>query len=244
MYIIFKPIEAQLTHDTDTLGKMDPYLKIEVAGQTYQTVTHKNGGKAPKWNDSFTFAIQGEGSVKVSVWDKDSIGSDDLIGDATLNLFQLGSIGNQVEWFDIFHKGEVAGKVAAQVTRVQVGAGPQVIVRPIRAELAHDNDFIGKMDTFVELLVNGQEFQTAICKKGGKTPVWNDSLILPLTGDGAARLVVWDKDDDKNDLVGEASLNLYQLAQQGPQQVHDLQFKGKSAGKIFLQVTPIGPKSF
>jgi Ca2+-dependent lipid-binding protein len=240
MHVIFKPLEAQLTRDIDAIGKMDPYIKIEVNNQIYKTDVCHNGGKNPKWDDSFSFPLGGDGSVKVSVWEKDTFSKDDLIGDATLNVFQLGSLGNQVEWFDIFYNGTVAGKVAAQVTRIQPGSGPHLVIRPIRAELTRDNDLFGKMDTFVELLVNGQEYHTAIAQKGGKTPAWNDSLVVPLNGDGAVRLIVWDKDDSHNDLVGEANLNLYQLAQQGPQQVIELLFKGKSAGKVFLQITPVG----
>lgn len=240
MFVTFRPIEAQLTHDTDTFGKMDPYLRVIVGGQTFQTDVCKGGSKNPKWDDSFDFPMSGNGSIQVSVWDKDAGSADDLIGDATLNLYQLGSVPNQIEWFDIFHNGSIAGKVAVQINRTQVGAGPQVIIRPVRAELSRDNDTFGKMDTFVELLVEGKEYQTSICYKGGKTPFWNDSIILPMTGDGAIRLVVWDKDDSQNDLVGDANLNLYQLAQQGPQQVYELMHKGKSAGRIFLQVTATG----
>lgn len=244
MYVIFKPVEAQLTHDTDPTGKMDPYFKIEVNGQVFISDVCKEGGKNPKWDDTFSFPLGGDGSIKVSLWDKDNISSDDLIGDSVLNLFQLGSLVNAVEWFDIYYKGEVAGKIAAQVTRVQPNSGPHVIIRPVRGELIRDNDTFGKMDVFVEILSNGQEHQSSVCYKGGKTPVWNDSLVLPLNGDGAIRVVLYDKDGSKNDLIGDANSNLYQLLQQSQQMggmvAVEIAYKGKSAGKVFFQVTSYG----
>ena len=240
MYVTFKPLEATLSRSTDTFGKMCVYMRVVVGGQTYQTDVCKKCGQTPKFDDSFVWPLMGDGSVNVSLWDQDQGSADDLIGDAILNLYQLGSVPNQTEQFDIFFKGEKAGRVSVQVSRMQVGAGPQIGIRPVRAELSRDTDTFGKMDTFVELLVEGHEYHTSICFKGGKTPMWNDTLLLPLTGDGVGRLVVWDKDNADNELVGEACVNLYQLAQQGHQQVLELMYNGKSAGRLFLQVNTIG----
>ena len=244
MHIVLKPSKAELTHDTDAGDKMDPYVKIFVNGNTYQTDVSHKGGKAPHWNDSFDFSVTGDGNVQLSIWDKDTFSADDLIGDAVLNLFQLAQNGNLNNWHDVFFDGSVAGKIWIDITVIQPGQGPQILLRPIRAELTHDTDLIGKMDPFLQLNFNGKELMTGVCYKGGKTPVWNDSFALPLVGDGALRLSVWEKDSNNNDFIGDANLNLFSLAQGGPSQAIEIHHKGKKAGIVWLQITPIGPQKY
>jgi len=43
-------VEAKLSRDTEIFSKMDPYCVIDYNGNKYKTVTHKSGGKFPKWN--------------------------------------------------------------------------------------------------------------------------------------------------------------------------------------------------
>ena len=42
-------LEAHLTHDTATLGKMDPYVKMAYREQEWKSKVCENGGKHPKW---------------------------------------------------------------------------------------------------------------------------------------------------------------------------------------------------
>ncbi len=42
-------IEAKLTHDTD-IGKMDPFCKIYLREDFYQTDVKHKAGKHPVWN--------------------------------------------------------------------------------------------------------------------------------------------------------------------------------------------------
>lgn len=48
--LTMKFIEGKLTHDTEVLGKMSPYLTITFKGQKYKTPIHHEGGKKPIWN--------------------------------------------------------------------------------------------------------------------------------------------------------------------------------------------------
>jgi Ca2+-dependent lipid-binding protein len=43
-------VQAQLTRNTETFGKMDPYVKIETRMQKFKTNTINGGGKTPKWS--------------------------------------------------------------------------------------------------------------------------------------------------------------------------------------------------
>ena len=42
-------LEAHLTHDTETFGKMDPYVKFFSREQEWRSATNEDGGKKPKW---------------------------------------------------------------------------------------------------------------------------------------------------------------------------------------------------
>ena len=43
-------VEADLTRDTELIGKMDPCCILKFKGQKLKTATHKSGGKKPRWN--------------------------------------------------------------------------------------------------------------------------------------------------------------------------------------------------
>ena len=115
------------------------------------------------------------------------------------------------------------------------------MVKPIKVDLVHDTKFIGKMNPFCQIIVNGKEYTSAVNKKGSKTPEWTDTFAIPLSGNGAVRLVVWQKShDDKNELVGDTTLNLFEIQKAGINQEHGIFYKGKNAGTVYLNVTQSG----
>ena len=48
--LIVKVIEARLTHNTEIINKMDPYVFIKHRGQESRTSVRKKAGKHPIWN--------------------------------------------------------------------------------------------------------------------------------------------------------------------------------------------------
>jgi hypothetical protein len=46
-------IQAKLTRDTETFGKMDPYVIISTRQQRVRTKTANNAGKTPAWPGEF-----------------------------------------------------------------------------------------------------------------------------------------------------------------------------------------------
>jgi hypothetical protein len=46
------PLTAKLFRDTETFGKMDPYVQIKIGDMKLKTKTHDSGGKAPRWSDT------------------------------------------------------------------------------------------------------------------------------------------------------------------------------------------------
>lgn len=84
------PIGAKLKRDTDFFSKMDPYLKVTVGGETFKTKVHKNGGKNPIWQNSFSFNLMGRADmVHITCFDKDVFTNDDFIGETSIPIQQL-----------------------------------------------------------------------------------------------------------------------------------------------------------
>ena len=104
-------IEARLTRDTETFGKMDPYVKIVTRQQQFRTKTKDSAGKTPVWNETFNIDVKYVGDdITLQVYDAD-VGADDIIGEVTFKLSAL-CIGNGMdEWFAIAYRGKAAGQV-------------------------------------------------------------------------------------------------------------------------------------
>lgn len=50
-------VTAKGLKNVETLGKMDPYLKLIVGGQTFKTRVESDAGKTPVWNQTFTINV-------------------------------------------------------------------------------------------------------------------------------------------------------------------------------------------
>ena len=106
-------LEAHLDHNTETFGKMDPYIKMTCREAEWKSSTDNDGGKRPKWhNEHFDVEVHYLGDeLHFHVWD-DDIGKDESIGVGSTKLSGLIVNGNGIdEWFPIQHKGEPAGKI-------------------------------------------------------------------------------------------------------------------------------------
>ena len=83
--LVIKPISAKLTHNTESVGSMDPYVIVEYNDQKCKSSVAKSAGKYPNWSDTFTFRVSGNNNlIKVVVWDKDSMSADDMVGEGHL----------------------------------------------------------------------------------------------------------------------------------------------------------------
>ena len=97
-------VAARLTRDTDTFGKMDPYVVIEYRGTKYKTRTHQSGGKNPFWNQEFQLSVGAIGDdLTIKVMDED-VSSDDFIGMTIMKVSSLVINNGVNEWFNITYK--------------------------------------------------------------------------------------------------------------------------------------------
>jgi hypothetical protein len=110
--LLIRPVAAQLTHNTDFfLMKMDPFVEIIVGPARYKTTVHKNGGKRPQWNETFSHGLfGGESEMAIIVWDQDRRKAD-LVGETRINLAQVLAHGSSSNWYELFWRGKTAGRI-------------------------------------------------------------------------------------------------------------------------------------
>ncbi|RZC91052.1 hypothetical protein C5167_028884 [Papaver somniferum] len=83
----------------------------------------------------------------------------------------------------------------------------------VDACILKDTDLIGKMDPYVVIKFGDQKRKSTVCKKQGKTPVWNEKLKFNVEYAGYIRdehpkyklkFKIMDKDRfSKDDFIGE-----------------------------------------
>ena len=108
---ILKPIEANLTHNTDLIGRMNPYCSFIVGNTKIKSQVCKKGGKYPHWNDAVTLPVTLESKVMVDLMDKDKLSHDDMIGSFVLDLNEVQSVGQVHRWYPLTYKNKNAGEI-------------------------------------------------------------------------------------------------------------------------------------
>ena len=127
--LIVKVKSAKLTHDTELIGKMDPYCLFKFGGQSNQTKTHKKGGKTPKWDEIFQFNVQGESEMFFGCYDEEKFKKDDIIGEGVYSLDKIFSVLKKTDEVRLFYKNKPAGVVNLDLefTPVPVPAETKVL---------------------------------------------------------------------------------------------------------------------
>lgn len=128
--IVVRALDANLLNDADFLDRMvltsssqDPYLVIYCGGERKQSTVREEGGRNPRWGDTFTFNRSGDPMIRVQIWDKDTFSADDMVGEGQANIMGvLNSPPGMAATIpvDLFNQGRPAGRVNLSVS---VGGG-------------------------------------------------------------------------------------------------------------------------
>ncbi|RIA90264.1 C2 domain-containing protein [Glomus cerebriforme] len=94
-------VEARNLKDEDLIGKSDPYVKLILDKHNFQSTKPKNEDLNPTYNEYFIFNINGQKKLEVQVWDKDTFGDDDLIGEDNIKLSEVFSRGYVDIWVNL-----------------------------------------------------------------------------------------------------------------------------------------------
>lgn len=103
---------ANLNRDVCTFMTMDPYCKLMVGKfENHKTKTCKDGGKNPKWDETFDIKlIEPTEIMEIRVMD-DQVGSDEDVGRCQIKLSQLMYGKGVDESFILLWKNKKAGEI-------------------------------------------------------------------------------------------------------------------------------------
>ena len=116
-------IEAKDLVKSDMIGKSDPYAIISHGNQKFKTNTVKNS-QNPQWNYDADFNVpdQGDGRIKVDIFDADRIGKDKPLGSAYFDVDEVMSNGIiPPAWYPL--KGAKSGEVLMSADFEPLGDG-------------------------------------------------------------------------------------------------------------------------
>jgi len=117
-------LKGKLTHDTEMLGKMSPYITLVYKQKKHKSKVHHEGGKTPIFGDKFTFEVSSATEdITMRVWDLD-LTTSDAVGFCQIKIASL-IINNGVEdWFDIYFDNKNAGSIQLR-TKFEPEGGDQ-----------------------------------------------------------------------------------------------------------------------
>jgi len=118
--------EAELTRDTELLGKMSPYLEVTVGGLTLQTEKHKEAGKVPNWKgEELNFQLRDVTDFHYKVMDYEPTGNHDLVGSHTIEVRKIPQ-GRHVKKMPIYYESTQVGQVKLGFKFQPTAEGPAV----------------------------------------------------------------------------------------------------------------------
>uniref|UniRef100_A0A8R7PW74 C2 domain-containing protein n=1 Tax=Triticum urartu TaxID=4572 RepID=A0A8R7PW74_TRIUA len=122
-------------------GKIDPYVVVQYRSQERKSSTARDAGRNPSWNEVLRFQINSSAAnvqekLVLRIMDHDNFSSDDFLGQATINVTDLISMGMEsgksrlnpakyrVVTADNSYHGEI--KIGITFTAAKVDAHSQV----------------------------------------------------------------------------------------------------------------------
>jgi hypothetical protein len=108
---------AQNLQDVETIGKQDPYVRFSTdfnnTKSFQKTFVHKDAGKTPTWNQTFSFVLAGEPELFVEIMDEETT-ADAVIAFAAIPIAQIvhapGGTFNGI--FDVYTpSGKTQGEI-------------------------------------------------------------------------------------------------------------------------------------
>jgi hypothetical protein len=87
-----------------------------VGHQTYKTKVHEDAGSSPVWNQQFVIDMVHRDSFQVEVFDKENVGSDKLMGRASVLVADVFKNEREDLWVPLDKKGKQAGQIHIELS--------------------------------------------------------------------------------------------------------------------------------
>ena len=79
-------VEARLNKNYG-VTRMDPYARLRIGHNVYETPTCQNGAKEPKWNKTVNcFVVAGTKSIDIEIYDECTFSTDSLVAHTSIPL--------------------------------------------------------------------------------------------------------------------------------------------------------------
>eukprot|EP01023_Acetabularia_acetabulum_P040325 TRINITY_DN3908_c0_g4_i3.p1 TRINITY_DN3908_c0_g4~~TRINITY_DN3908_c0_g4_i3.p1 ORF type:complete len:300 (-),score=48.08 TRINITY_DN3908_c0_g4_i3:354-1253(-) len=120
-------LSARDLKETEYFGTQDPYFVLLCGQYKWKSKTDNDGGKKPTWNERNTFQLTDEGvqSVRIDLYNKNSLSDDDYIAGATIPLQQAFQTGKADMRIPLTRKsGKSGGELAIIIHFTQQGGAP------------------------------------------------------------------------------------------------------------------------
>eukprot|EP01054_Gregarina_sp_Poly1_P003455 Gregarina_sp_Poly_1__3454@NODE_1_length_32023_cov_193_025347_g0_i0_p2_GENE_NODE_1_length_32023_cov_193_025347_g0_i0NODE_1_length_32023_cov_193_025347_g0_i0_p2_ORF_typecomplete_len3260_score441_33MORN/PF02493_20/2_5e02MORN/PF02493_20/0_011MORN/PF02493_20/9_5MORN/PF02493_20/6_7e02MORN/PF02493_20/1_9e03MORN/PF02493_20/6_6MORN/PF02493_20/0_94MORN/PF02493_20/9_4e03MORN/PF02493_20/3_3e06MORN/PF02493_20/3_5MORN/PF02493_20/1_9e02MORN/PF02493_20/0_0024MORN/PF02493_20/0_00027MORN/PF02493_20/0_024C2/PF0016 len=227
-------VEGKNMKDMDTIGKMDPYVKVVYGSSRKKTKAISSGGGNCKFNKSLMFPQEGGiDKLTIEVWDADKARKDDLVGSADVSLSKALKNGEDIGvtvplvFVDKKGKQERRGDLIVNlfITRVAEGFylhsnSSQKSVSSEEAEKAPHarvtvhactNIQTAKEDAVQPFIrVHCGHIQSATATGSGMNVAYDETLCLPWNGASTIEfeLVHQPVDSKKSEVLGRGSVDI------------------------------------
>ena len=109
--LLVKVFEAQLEHNTELIGQMDPFIKLSHNGHSVSSKVISGGGKNPQWHETLSVPVESlDGELIINCYDKDLLGRE-LIGQRQLEISKCVKPEHFKKWLQLLFEGKQAGLI-------------------------------------------------------------------------------------------------------------------------------------
>lgn len=144
--IIIKILKANLSRDTEVLGKMAPYCLISVNNLKSKTTVKKNYGKTPEWFETFSFVAKIGDEVNLKVWDKDAVTADDLVGEGTLTVKKEHINMKYCFWVPLQFKNKNSGQIQIDIEFIPNNKSLDILIGLLGNEFKEKVSLLNKIE--------------------------------------------------------------------------------------------------
>jgi len=114
--VVFKPIEANFSHEGHRITHIQPVCSITVGSQKQEGgLSRKEAGVHAQWDDSIILNRTDDNCL-VELKEKDCLIPNDTLGSFRVNLKDLDSQGKISKWFTIMHQGDPVGEMLLEAS--------------------------------------------------------------------------------------------------------------------------------
>ncbi|KAL1931302.1 hypothetical protein VTP01DRAFT_10439 [Rhizomucor pusillus] len=115
----------------------------------------------------------------------------------------------------------------------------ELVVVALKARDLPNVEIVGKQDPFVIFRLGEEAKRTKTDYRGGQNPLWDDQVNIPVPeGKTKMYMQLFDEDKSREELICEGEIDLTNVLREGEEdRWFPLQYKGRSAGEIYLELT-------